>query len=121
LPCFKVDMRGPWCYGAGMQIGNVSVSVKANVYFDGKVVSHSLTLPDGSKKSVGVIFPGSYHFNTAEAERMEIVEGECEVQLDGQHELRQYGASEDFHVPEKSGFSIKVEGTPCHYICTFLG
>ncbi|MEC8657279.1 MAG: pyrimidine/purine nucleoside phosphorylase, partial [Verrucomicrobiota bacterium] len=48
---------------------NVSVSAKANVYFDGKVVSHSITLSDGSQKTLGLIYPGSYHFNTAKAER----------------------------------------------------
>jgi uncharacterized protein YaiE (UPF0345 family) len=103
-----------------MQIENVSVSVKANVYFEGKVVSHSLTLADGSKKSVGVIFPGSYHFNTDAAENMEIVEGECIVVLDGREDSRTYRPAEAFHVPQKSGFSIQVETTPCHYICTFL-
>ncbi len=103
-----------------MQIGNVSVSVKANIYFDGKVVSHTLALADGSRKSVGVIFPGSFHFNTDEAEIMEIVEGDCEVRVDGQEEVRKCGPSEAFQVPEKSGFAIKVEGAPCHYICSFL-
>lgn len=103
-----------------MQIANVSVSVKANVYFEGRVVSHSLALADGSKKSVGVIFPGSYHFNTDAAENMEIVEGECKVVIDGEEEVRLFRASEAFHVPEKSGFTIEVESTPCHYICSFL-
>ncbi|RZI63858.1 MAG: DUF1255 family protein, partial [Variovorax sp.] len=29
-----------------------AVATKANVYFDGKCVSHNLTLADGTKKSV---------------------------------------------------------------------
>ena len=29
---------------------SVSVSAKANVYFDGKVVDHSITLSDGSQR-----------------------------------------------------------------------
>ncbi|MFX8191777.1 pyrimidine/purine nucleoside phosphorylase, partial [Acinetobacter baumannii] len=29
----------------------VRLTTKANVYFDGKCVSHSFTLPDGTKKS----------------------------------------------------------------------
>jgi purine/pyrimidine-nucleoside phosphorylase len=103
-----------------MQIPHVSVSAKANVYFDGKVVSHSLTLADGSKKSVGVVLPGSYHFNTDAAEIMEIVEGGCAVILDGEQETRQVHAGESFQVPSKSGFSIQVQGAPCHYICSFL-
>ena len=103
-----------------MQIGNVTVTAKANVYFDGKVVSHTLLLVDGSKKSVGVIMPGSYHFGTDSAERMEILEGGCDVQLDGQEEVRRCRVSESFRVPAKSGFTITVADAPCHYICTFL-
>jgi len=37
--------------GVGMnEIENVRVALKTNVYFSGKVVSHTLTLKDGSKK-----------------------------------------------------------------------
>jgi len=42
----------------------VAVATKANVYFDGKCVSHSITLADGTRKSVGVILPASLTFNT---------------------------------------------------------
>ena len=47
---------------------NVTVDAKANVYFDGKVVSHSVHFTDGSKKTLGLIYPGEYHFGTAAAE-----------------------------------------------------
>ena len=58
---------------------NVTVHAKANIYFDGKVVSHSIVLEDGSKKTLGIIYPGSYHFNTEQAEKMEIIAGKCNV------------------------------------------
>jgi len=45
-----------------------SVSTRANVYFDGKCVSHTVTGADGSKKSVGVILPSSLKFNTGAPE-----------------------------------------------------
>ena len=32
------------------KIDGVSVTTQANVYFDGKCVSHNLTYPDGTKK-----------------------------------------------------------------------
>ena len=51
----------------------VTAVTKANIYFDGKVVSHSILFPDGSKKTLGLIYPGKYHFGTEKAERMEIV------------------------------------------------
>jgi hypothetical protein len=46
------------------QFDGVSVVKKANVYFDGKCVSHSIVLADGTKKSVGVILPSTLTFNT---------------------------------------------------------
>ena len=54
-----------------MQFANVTAIAKANIYFDGDVVSHGLIFPDGSKKTLGLIYPGSYHFSTVKAERME--------------------------------------------------
>ena len=41
------------------QFDNVSVVKKANVYFDGKCVSHTVVQADGTKKTVGVILPFS--------------------------------------------------------------
>src|SRR5690606_685909 len=46
----------------------VSVVCEANVFFDGKVVSHTVLFSDGSKKSLGLIYPGTYRFNTQVAE-----------------------------------------------------
>ena len=48
------------------QFDNISVNAKANIYFDGKVISHSIEFADGSKKTMGLIFPGEYNFDTAE-------------------------------------------------------
>ena len=56
----------------GMEFSNVTAKAKANVYFDGKVVSHGIVLEDGTTKTFGLIYPGSYHFGTEKAERMEI-------------------------------------------------
>lgn len=103
-----------------MQFQNVTVTTKANVYFDGKVVSHSIFLPDGSKKTLGVIYPGSYHFGTEKAERMEITAGACRVTLDGQATTRVYAGGTQFEVPGKSGFTIEVSEGICEYVCSFL-
>jgi uncharacterized protein YaiE (UPF0345 family) len=102
------------------QFTGVTVAAKANVYFDGKVVSHSVLFPDGTKKTLGLIYPGSFHFGTGAPERMEIVAGACRVTLDGQREVRAYGAGRQFDVPGKSGFTIEAD-TLCEYICSFLG
>ncbi len=103
------------------QFENVTATAKANVYFEGKVVSHSLLFADGSKRTLGLIFPGKFHFGTEKAERMEIVAGNALVRVDGESAARAYGAGETFEVPAQSGFDIEVEEGICEYICSFLG
>ena len=100
---------------------NVTAVAKANVYFDGKVVSHSILFPDGSKKTLGLIYPGKFHFGTDKAERMEIVAGSCKVKIDGSNSEQNYAAGQYFDVPAKSGFDIEVGAGICEYICSFIG
>jgi hypothetical protein len=101
------------------QLDNVSVVTKANVYFDGNVVSHSVNYPDGTKKSIGLIFPGSYNFNTEAPERMEIVAGTCRAQVAGESEATVYEAGSHFDVPGNSSFDIEVESGVAEYVCSF--
>jgi uncharacterized protein YaiE (UPF0345 family) len=107
-------------YASPVQFENVNAIAKANVYFDGKVVSHSILFADGSKKTLGLIYAGDYHFGTDKAERMEIIAGTCEVVLDGTQEKKNYTASQYFDVPAKSGFSITVASGICEYVCSFI-
>ncbi len=100
------------------QLDHVSVATKANVYFDGKCVSHSITLADGTQKSVGVILPATLTFKTGAPEIMELVEGTCHVTLDGETEARTYQGGQSFSVPGNSQFNIEVTST-LHYICHF--
>jgi uncharacterized protein YaiE (UPF0345 family) len=102
------------------QFAGVTVLAKANVYFDGKVISHTILFADGSKKTLGLIYPGSFHFNTGAPERMEIIAGECRVKLDGAATLQTFAAGQRFDVPGKSGFDIEVTSGICEYICSFL-
>lgn len=103
------------------QFDGVSVATKANVYFDGKCVSHSITLADGTKKSVGVVLPSTLTFNTGAPEIMECTGGACEYKLAGSDAWVKSAAGEKFSVPGNSSFQIKVspaEGA-YHYICHF--
>jgi purine/pyrimidine-nucleoside phosphorylase len=101
------------------EFSNVSVTAKANVYFDGKVVSHSLRFADGTKKTIGLIYPGEYHFGTQAPERMEIIAGSCVVRLDGQTSSKEYSSGSFFDVPGNSGFTIQVQTGIAEYICSF--
>lgn len=103
-----------------MEFPNVTALAKANLYFDGKVVSHTIRFADGSRKTLGLIYPGTYHFGTEAAERMEITDGVPEVVLDGGTETRAYAAGQSFDVPANSGFTITVKEGICQYVCSFL-
>ena len=101
------------------QFDNVAVTKQANVYFDGKCVSHTVQFADGSKKSVGVILPSLLTFNTGAPEIMETVSGACRVKLAGDTEWKTYTAGQSFDVPANSSFDIEVTGDPYHYVCHF--
>lgn len=96
----------------------VTVITQANVYFDGKCVSHGIQLADGTKKSVGVILPATLTFNTGAPEIMEGVAGSCRVRLKGEADWKTYGAGESFDVPGNSSFEIACDA-PYHYVCHF--
>ncbi|MCU0941138.1 MAG: pyrimidine/purine nucleoside phosphorylase [Hydrogenophaga sp.] len=100
------------------QISGVTVATQANVYFDGKCVSHSLTLADGTKKSVGVVLPATLTFNTGAPEIMECVAGGCEYLLAGSSTWEKSGPGQTFSVPGNSSFQIRVSES-YHYICHF--
>lgn len=51
---------------------NVHVHKLANIYFNGNIISRIIFLKDGSRKTLGVILPGKYEFNTEVRELMEI-------------------------------------------------
>jgi uncharacterized protein YaiE (UPF0345 family) len=103
-----------------MQFTKVTALAEGNVYFDGKVISHTNLLPDDSRKTRGVILPGTYHIGTQAAELMEIVAGSCTVVLDGTDEDKTVAADSSFEVSANSGFTITVADAPCHYVCSFL-
>lgn len=101
------------------QFDNVSVICKANIYFDGKVVSHTVLFADGSRKTIGLIYPGSYRFNTGAPEKMEIISGACRARLAGETAWKDYPAGTFFRVPGSSSFEVEVAEGIAEYICSF--
>jgi len=98
---------------------NVTAVCKANVYFDGRVVSHSVLFADGSRKTLGLIFPGSFKFDTGAPEKMEIVAGSCRVRQAGAADWTAYAAGSSFQVPGNSYFEIAVDSGIAEYVCSF--
>lgn len=100
------------------QFDNVSVVKKANVFFDGKCVSHSVLFPDGTRKTVGVILPGKLTFNVSTPERMEITSGSCHVKIGDEAEFKTYTAGSQFSVAANSRFVIETQEV-VNYVCSF--
>lgn len=100
------------------QFDGVSVVKKANVYFDGRCVSHTVLFPDGSRKTIGIIFPSLLNFGTGAPEIMEINGGVCRVRLDGESEWKTYRAGDTFQVPGNSRFDIETLEL-LDYVCHF--
>jgi hypothetical protein len=98
---------------------NVDVNALANFYFDGQVSSRTLTLASGENKTLGVMLPGEYRFDTAKRELMEIQAGKVEVLLPGQTEWQAVESGGNFKVPAKAAFDIKVL-EPTDYCCSYF-
>ncbi len=98
---------------------NVTVVKRANVYFDGKVVSRTVVFADGAKKTLGIMQPGEYEFSTGDKEIMEIMSGELDVALAGLDGWKAVKGGEAFEVPANSKFRMKVK-TLTDYCCSFV-
>jgi len=98
---------------------NVTIEKAANIYFDGKVTSRTIKFADGSHKTLGIMLPGDYSFNTDAAEIMEIQAGSMDIRLSGSDEWLTYGAGTRFEVPANSSFDLKVTAV-ADYCCSYI-
>jgi uncharacterized protein YaiE (UPF0345 family) len=105
--------------GIMSEFTNVTVVKKANIYFDGKVVSRTVLFADGSKKTLGIMQPGEYEFSTGLAEIMEIISGDLEWQMKGEAAWHKVTGGEAFNVPANSTFVMRVT-TVTDYCCSFV-
>ena len=96
----------------------VTITKKSTIYFDGNVTSRTITFEDGSKKTLGIMQPGEYEFNTDVKEIMEILVGELEVLLPGDDSWKKVTAGETFEVPAKSKFGLKIHSIT-DYCCSY--
>jgi uncharacterized protein YaiE (UPF0345 family) len=102
------------------KIDNVSVGKNANVFFDGKCVSHSVFFPDGSRKTLGVVLPNSrLTFNISSPELMEICGGTCQIKIAGASDFKTYAAGSSFSVAANGSFDIQTGADAVHYVCSY--
>ena len=100
------------------QFVNVTLIKQANVYVDGRCVSHAIISADGSRKTLGVILPSTLTFTTQAAEIMEITAGHCRVRQAGSDIWTDYRGGSSFDVPANSSFDIETIDT-LDYVCHF--
>lgn len=101
-----------------MEYRNATIKHKANVYHGGKVTSRSIVTEKGEMKTLGVMLPGTYRFNTDSPEVMEVTQGRCRVKLANQQDWATYEAGDSFEIPGHSHFEIEVDEF-LDYICHF--
>ena len=98
---------------------NVDVDKLANIYFEGKVISRNIFSKDGSKKTLGVMLPGQYEFNTESRELMEITSGKLNLKIKGDNDWRMITEGDDFYIPKNSSFEVQVLEI-VNYICSYF-
>ena len=101
------------------EFNNVTVTCKANVYFDGQVTSRKVTFADGTFKTLGIMNPGAYTFGTAEKELMEIMAGDMDILLPGETQWKNIKGGESFYVPANASFDVKAK-TLIDYCCSYI-
>ena len=98
---------------------NATIVKKANVYYDGKVTSRTVTLADGTRQTLGIILPGEYEFGTVAKERMEILAGTLNALLPGSETWAAYSEGQIFEVPANSAFKVSTDGV-VDYCCSYF-
>ena len=98
---------------------DVDVDKSANIYFEGKVISRNIFFNDGSKKTLGVMLPGEYEFNTESRELMEITSGKLNLKIKGDNDWTLITEGNDFRIPENSSFKVKVLEL-VNYVCSYF-
>lgn len=101
------------------KIENVTITKKANIYFEGKVTSRKIELNDGTIKTLGIMLPGDYEFETEAAEVMEILAGELEVKLPNNDTWQSIQAGQSFSVPGNGNFQLKIKSIT-DYCCSYI-
>lgn len=98
---------------------SVSITKKANVYFDGGVTSRTINFKNGEIKTLGIMQPAEYQLNTEKKEIMEILLGEVDVLLPDETEWRKFSAGDTFEVKANASFKINTLSLTDH-CCSFV-
>lgn len=92
--------------------------IKENTYFEGNVKSLAFTQHDDDC-SVGVMLPGTYTFNTANAECMTVVKGALTIKRIGDDDWKTFNTGDSFEVAGNASFEVQVTEATA-YLCEYL-
>lgn len=98
---------------------DVTVDKLANIYFNGNVISRNVFFKDGSRKTLGVMLPGRYEFNTEERELIEIMSGILNLKLQNDDECKLIKDRMGFNIPKNSSFQVEVLEL-VNYTCSYF-
>ena len=98
---------------------DVNVDKLANIYFQGNVISRNIFLKDGSRKTLGVMLPGKYEFNTDARELMEIMSGKLNLKLQNDEDWKSIEDGMYFNIPKNSSFKVEVLEL-VNYTCSYF-
>ena len=98
---------------------DVTVDKLANIYFNGNVISRNVFFKDGSRKTLGVMLPGRYEFNTEERELMEIMSGKLNLKLQNDDECKLIKDRMGFNILKNSSFQVEVLEL-VNYTCSYF-
>lgn len=98
---------------------NVKVSVRANIFENGRCQSRTVLFPDGTKKTLGVYLPGEFEFDSSCRERVLMTSGEVEILFPGDRAWSLVREGETYDVPPGVSFKVRCAGVS-EYICEFL-
>jgi len=101
-----------------MEFANARIIKKANVYYDGKVTSRTVFTEAGERKTLGIVLPGEYQFNTVAEELMEVLSGEMEIMIQNEDSFTKYAEGTSFVVPANSSFKVIVKSV-ADYCCSY--
>ncbi len=101
------------------KLKNVEVSLKGNVYFDGRVTSRTFYKEAGERFTLGIITPGSYTFDVGDKEIVTLLQGIAQICLPGESEFHEVREGETFIIPADCNYQIRTYGI-VEYMCDYV-
>ena len=95
---------------------DATVRKRANVYYDGQVTSREVETAGGERRTLGIVLPGTYEFETDSEERIEVLAGGGRLELPD--ETRPFEAGDVVTVPADTTFDFVADDVVDYY-CSY--